>query len=123
MFQRLTLEVPEDESVSVIAMIVSDIKFEKVGQNLKWTFWILQDEFSYTFRVTFLSDSTKNELKLSKLNQVMGTIVFISRMYRQDSEFQIDLEDDLAVVAMRPNVFQIDKFLKDRYSLGFSCFK
>ena len=123
MFQRLTLEVPEDESVSVIAMIVSDIKFEKVGQNLKWTFWILQDEFSYTFRVTFLSDSTKNELKLSKLNQVMGTIVFISRMYRQDSEFQIDLEDDLAVVAMRPNVFQIDKFLKDRYSLGFLCFK
>ena len=123
MFHRLSSEAPNDESVAVIAMIVSDIKFERINcKKLKWYFWILQKESSYTTRITFISDSVDNELKLSKLHQVMGTIVFISRMYRENDEFQLEYEDDLAIVALRPNIFQINKFLKVGYSLVHATF-
>ena len=119
MFHRLNSEAPEDQSVSVIAMIVSDIKYERVSSNeLKWSFLILQDESGYTSRVSYISNSIENELKLSNLHQAMGTIVFISRMFKENSEFQIDYEDDLAVVALRPNNFQINKFMQAGYSLN-----
>ena len=118
MFHRFNSEAPEDQSVSVIAMIVSDIKYERISsKKLKWSFWVLQDESSYTTRVTYISDSVENELKLSNLQQAMGTIVFISRMYKENDVFYIDYEDDLAIVALRPNNYQINKFLQVGYSL------
>ena len=113
-FYRLNDKV-NDENVyqNLIAMIVSGFKRKRTANDhYEISFYILQDEFSGSTRVTYVSESQEQELRLQKLYNPVGTIVFMNRISVFNDGLELFNDDEMAVVAMRPNVYQVEQFLK-----------
>ena len=109
---RLENEAPED-LFGVIAMIVSKISIKKVGPtSYEYTFLILQNEFDGMTEVSYTCESKEQELKLVHLPEPMGTLVFMSHCIKESEKFELEYDPEMAVVAMRPNVYQVQNFLK-----------
>ena len=118
-FYRLNDKV-DDEDVyqNIIAMIASSFKRKRTANNhYEITFYILQDEFSGSTRVTYISESQEQELRLQKLYNPVGTIVFMNRISVCNDGLELFNDDEMAVVAMRPNVYQVEQFLKVKFPI------
>ena len=104
----------EDEYLDVIGMIVTDIKYKRtVDQKLIYTFSIIQFESLYWTSVKYISNSVEEELNLRKLLQPVGTIVYMnSCSFINEYSLELDFRDEMAVVAIRPNEFQVNNYLK-----------
>ena len=113
-FYRLNEEVGnDDEYLNVIGMIVTDIKRkQKFGFTYEISFHIIQDEWNGWTKVSYISTSNEEELKFQKLFEPIGTIVFLNRCYKENAELVLDYDKEMAAVAIRPNNFQVEKFLK-----------
>ena len=123
---RFDTENPDDSLLyNVIGMLTGTpvIKTRLHGKDgVRRTFEInvMQEE---TQIVTIFYNSYENstELKLMRLFKKEGTLLvmnncFISR--KQPLQMEITIDEDLCILACRPNAYQIDKFMKvNFYSL------
>ena len=115
-FHRLGDYVPEDEYVNIIGMIVSDIKRRRITEtSYEWTFTILQDETSGRFDIKYRASKLEEDFQPAKLFNAIGSLIFMNRCVKNGLEYELDFEkDNLAIVALRPNEFQVQEFLKER---------
>ena len=111
----------EDEFVNVVAVLATDpvIKTFRDGDDKihrKFTFYIVQDE-SAAIPVTYVSNSQMFELKLMKLVVKEGTIIVMNNLIVANADplqFELIADDELCILAVRPNKYQIDRFLEVR---------
>ena len=112
-----------DESIlyNVVGMLTAapEIKTRLHGKDgVRRTFEInLMQEESRSVTITYVSDKAETELKLIKLFKSEGTLIvmnncFISRV--QPLQMEVLVDEDLCILACRPNAYQIDKFMKVR---------
>ena len=113
--QQYNSDCDEADFLNVIGMIVSEIKCNSSGnQRLEWSFDIIQDESSGLIEVKYFSTCTEENLKLAKLVNSSGTLVYMNNCVRTPYGLTLEIWDEMAIVAFRPNTFQVNKFLKDR---------
>ena len=113
-FYRLNDEVvDEDIYQNVIAMMVTGVNRKRLpNDTFELTFHILQDEWNGWTRVSYISESHEQELKLQKLYDPVGTIVYMNRITKSNEGLDLTYDDEMAVVSLRPNVYQVQQFLK-----------
>ena len=113
-FYRIGTEVDENDYLRVIGMIVSKVTYRKtINDEVECTFFILQDESHGCTKVTYISRSPKEELKLFRLYKVFGTLVYMTNIVKLRDGFELDYDEEMAVIAFRPNVYQANKFLEE----------
>ena len=109
---RLDQDAPEDTYLNVIAMMISSISIKKLGGTThEYSFLMLQEENSVS-KLTYICESKEQELKLINLPKAPGTLVFMSHCIKTHDSIQLEYDPGMAVVAMRPNTFQVNKFLQ-----------
>ena len=113
-FYRLNGEVNDDfEFQNVIGMIATKFtRNRKPDSTYNISFGIIQEKHSEITRVNYTSKSNDYELKLQKLFDAPGTIVFMNRCIKDNDCLNLSIDDEMAIVAIRPNVYQVEKFLK-----------
>ena len=113
-FYRVIDEVGnEDEYLNVIGMMVTDIRRkQRFGFSYEISFHIIQDEWNGWTKVSYITESHEQELKFQKLLNPVGTIIFLNRCYKENNGLVLDFDKEMAAVALRPNTFQVEKFLK-----------
>ena len=113
-FYRVIDEVGnEDEYLNVIGMMVTDIRRkQRFGFSYEISFHIIQDEWNGWTKVSYITESHEQELKFQKLLNPVGTIIFLNRCYKENDGLVLDFDKEMAAVALRPNTFQVEKFLK-----------
>ena len=114
-FHRLEDDAPNDDFYfNVIGMIVTEIERRRITlTDYEWKFSIIQNETSQWTTVKYKASRIEEEFKLSHMSNPIGTIVFMNRCLKWNNEIELDFdEDELAVVALRPNEFQVKEFLK-----------
>ena len=113
-FYRLNGEVNEDfEFQNVIGIIATKItRNRNPDSTYNISFGIIQEKYSAITRVNYTSKSNQQELKLQKLFDPPGTIVFMNRCIKNDNCLDLSIDDEMAIVAIRPNVYQVEKFMK-----------
>ena len=113
-FYRFENEAPEDSYVNIIAMIATKIEIKKISSDvIIYSFLVVQQEEEYLRRINYRCDSKDKELNLFKLHKAVGTIVFMNNCSENNGAFDLEYDEDLIVLALRPNNFQVEKFLKE----------
>ena len=103
----------DDEYLNIIGMIVTDIKHKRtVDGKVIYTFSIVQSECKYWTSVKYVSESVEEDLNLRKLFQPIGTIVYMNSCSLDDNNLELFFRDEMAVVVIRPNEFQVNNYLK-----------
>ena len=110
---RLNQEAPEDTFLNVIAMMISNISIKKIDTSTyEYSFMILQNENGIS-KLTYTCKSKEQELKLINLPKPAGNLVFMSHCIKKHDSLELEYDPGMAVVAFRPNNFQVEKFLQD----------
>ena len=112
-FHRVENDAPEDEYVTILGMIVSNIEFKITDKILTYTFRIMQKEDQLMTRMIYRCTSKDQELKLCHLYKPFGTLVLVNKCIKNGAIYEIDYDDDLIVLAFRPNNYQVGKFLQE----------
>ena len=118
----------EDEFVNIVAVLATDptIKTYRDGDDKihrEFTFYVVQEE-SIAVPVKYVSSSQNFELKLMKLVTKEGTILVMNNLIvSRANPLQLELiaDDELCVLAVRPNKYQIDRFLKVLKNILKNC--
>ena len=117
-----------DESIlhNVIGMLTAapEIKTKLHGKDgIRRTFELnLMQEENQSVLIRYISDRPETELKLIKLFKSEGTLIVMNNCIItniQPLQMEVTVDDDLCILACRPNEYQIDKFIK----VSFICFK
>ena len=100
----------EDEYLNIIGMIVTGIKYKRtIDDKLIYTFSIIQSDSKYWTSVKYTSQSVEEDLNLRKLIQPIGTIIYMNSCVSENNNIEVFFRDEMAVVAIRPNEFQVNK--------------
>ena len=104
---------------NIIAMLTKapDIKTRLYGKDgIRRTFeLILMQEEKQSVLVRYISEKPETELKLIKLFKSEGTLIVMNNCFitrTQPLQMEVTIDDDLCILACRPNAYQIDKFMK-----------
>ena len=128
-FYRYETDLSEenDELLNVIGMIVTDLKRKRLPDgSYEWKFSIIQKETTKWTSVTYNSASVEQELRLSRLFNVVGTLVFMNNCLIRDKNIILEHIEQMAIIAFRPNEFQANNFLKailHKFLIKLMCFE
>ena len=103
-----------DDYLNVMGMIVSELRFKRqLNGTCLWSFDIIQSESSGVIQVEYISSCVKEDLKLAQLLKMFGTLIFMNNCVRTPNGLSLEIWDEMAIVAFRPNVYQVNQFLKE----------
>ena len=86
----------------------------KDGMKRTFEINVMQEE-SQSVTITYNSYENATELKLMKLFKKEGTLLLMNNCFishKQPLQMELKVDDDLCILACRPNAYQIDRFMK-----------